>query len=49
MRFSSIDAKPSTVLASMGERAEKTTLEINFFIGKLKHTVKRVRKDKGDK
>ena len=27
----------------------ESTLEINFFIGKLKHTVKRVRKENGDK
>ena len=31
------------------ETEGQSSLEINFFIGKLKHTVKRVRKEKGNK
>ena len=37
------------VMPDLQTSETESTLEINFFIGKLKHTVKRVRKDKGDK
>ena len=37
------------VMPELQTSETESTLEINFFIGKLKHTVKRVRKEKGDK
>ena len=37
------------VMPDLQTSETESTLEINFFIGKLKHTVKRVRKEKGDK
>ena len=33
------------VMPDLQTQETESTLEINFFIGKLKHTVKRVRKD----
>ena len=37
------------VMPDLQTSETESTLEINFFIGKLKHTVKRVRKENGDK
>lgn len=37
------------VMPDLQTSETESSLEINFFIGKLKHTVKRIRKDKGDK
>lgn len=37
------------VMPDLQTSETESTLEINFFIGKLKHTVKRVRKEKGNK
>ena len=37
------------VMPDLQTQETESTLEINFFIGKLKHTVKRVRKDKSKK
>lgn len=37
------------VMPDLQTSETESTLEINFFIGKLKHTVKRVRKDNDDK
>ena len=37
------------VMPDLQTSETESSLEINFFIGKLKHTVKRVRKDNGDK
>jgi hypothetical protein len=36
------------VMPDLQTSETESTLEINFFIGKLKHTVKRVRKERGD-
>lgn len=36
------------VMPDLQTQETESTLEINFFIGKLKHTVKRVRKEDGD-
>ena len=36
------------VMTDLQTSETESTLEINFFIGKLKHTVKRVRKENGD-
>ena len=36
------------VMPDLQTSETESTLEINFFIGKLKHTVKRVRKENGD-
>ena len=36
------------VMPDLQTSETESTLEINFFIGKLKHTVKRVRKESGD-
>ena len=37
------------VMPDLQTQETESSLEINFFIGKLKHTVKRVRKEKGNK
>ena len=37
------------VMPDLQTSETESTLEINFFIGKLKHTVKRVRKENDDK
>ena len=37
------------VMPDLQTSETESTLEINFFIGKLKHTVKRVRKENGNK
>ena len=37
------------VMPDLQTQETESTLEINFFIGKLKHTVKRVKKESGDK
>jgi hypothetical protein len=37
------------VMPDLQTSETESTLELNFFIGKLKHTVKRVRKEGGDK
>lgn len=37
------------VMPDLQTSETESSLEINFLIGKIKHTVKRVRKDKGDK
>ena len=37
------------VMPDLQTQETESSLEINFFIGKLKHTVKRVRKENGDK
>ena len=37
------------VMPDLQTQEPESSLEINFFIGKLKHTVKRVRKEKGNK
>jgi len=37
------------VMPDLQTSETESSLEINFFIGKIKHTVKRVRKDNGDK
>ena len=37
------------VMPDLQTSETESSLEINFFIGKLKHTVKRVRKENGDK
>lgn len=37
------------VMPDLQTQETESSLEINFFIGKLKHTVKRVRKESGDK
>ncbi|MBR6169255.1 MAG: hypothetical protein IKQ51_00930 [Bacteroidaceae bacterium] len=36
------------VMPDLQTQETESSLEINFFIGKLKHTVKRVRKEKGN-
>ena len=36
------------VMPDLQTSETESTLEINFFIGKLKHTVKRVRKENSD-
>ena len=37
------------VMPDLQTSETESTLEINFFIGNLKHTVKRVRKENSDK
>ena len=37
------------VMPDLQTSETESTLELNFFIGKLKHTVKRIRKENGDK
>ena len=37
------------VMPDLQTQETESSLEINFFIGKIKHTVKRVRKEKPDK
>lgn len=42
-------SKFSTIEASLQTLETESSLEINFLIGKIKHTVKRVRKENPDK
>ena len=42
------DVLTDIVMPDLQTSETESTLEINFFIGKLKHTVKRVRKESGD-
>ena len=43
------DVISEIVMPELQTAETESSLEINFFIGKLKHTVKRVRKDESKK